>query len=445
MKRNIVLVGTSLVLAGCASHPRMTSRTAYTPPIYNGNDLATPPAAVGGPGVSETGTASSLAPENAQTVNQVLIPLHREELVVGKRDVPNGGVLVRTVVRTEQVSEPVELRREEYTVQRIPANQAPPPGDTTPSNAFQQQEFFIPLTREEPVVSKRTLITETVRVGKRVETEHQTVHGQVRSEDVQVVNTTQGAAPGATAPIAAAPAAGETAAPATPALEPTPANGDAIQLAREELVVGKRPVESGGAIVRKIVRTQDVNEPVELRREEINIERTPANQTVSAADFQPREIRVDLKREEPVLSTRDYVAEVVRVDKQMHTDRQNVTGTVRQETVDIVQNPPMAAQDRAIGGTGQPVQAGSATATSETPPQPAPPPAPVPAQAPAPAPDRATPPAAVAAPQPPPPPAPLPERAAPGGNLPGAPNAVTPEAAPAPAPAPTPAPPPAGP
>ena len=59
-----------------------------------------------------------------ETVPEADIALHKEELVVGKREVSNGGVLIRTVVQTENVSQPVDLRREEYVIERIPASQA---------------------------------------------------------------------------------------------------------------------------------------------------------------------------------------------------------------------------------------------------------------------------------------------------------------------------------
>ena len=42
--------------------------------------------------------------------------------------------------------------------------------------------------------------------------------------------------------------------------------------------VGKREVEYGGVRLRKVVKTEVVNQPVELTREEIVIERVPAGQ-----------------------------------------------------------------------------------------------------------------------------------------------------------------------
>lgn len=112
---------------------------------------------------------------------QQTIPLAEEQLHVGKREVEAGRARLRKVVRTEHVSQPVELRREEVTVERVPAS-----GQEVPSGAFQEQEIEVPLRREEPVVEKEARVTGQVRVDKTVETEQDTVEGEVRREDVQV-------------------------------------------------------------------------------------------------------------------------------------------------------------------------------------------------------------------------------------------------------------------
>ncbi|MEY4941464.1 MAG: hypothetical protein RIQ93_3199, partial [Verrucomicrobiota bacterium] len=49
----------------------------------------------------------------ARTEDEITIPLSQEEVKIGKRDVEMGGVRLRKVVRTETVSRPVELQREE--------------------------------------------------------------------------------------------------------------------------------------------------------------------------------------------------------------------------------------------------------------------------------------------------------------------------------------------
>jgi uncharacterized protein (TIGR02271 family) len=111
------------------------------------------------------------------------VQLREEQVKVGKREVEAGGVRLRKIVRTETVNQPVELKREEIVVERVPGK------ETTgqPSGKdFQQEDIFIPLCREEAVVEKESRVREEVRVSKKAETERQTVSQQVRKEDIEV-------------------------------------------------------------------------------------------------------------------------------------------------------------------------------------------------------------------------------------------------------------------
>src|SRR5207237_285044 len=116
-------------------------------------------------------------------------------------------------------------------------------------------------------------------------------------------------------------------------------SADTLKLAKEEFIVGKRYVDNGGVFLQKVVRTQDASQPVDLQREEFTIDRTSLqNQPIANSDFRQREIRINLTREEAVAGTRNYLAETIRVRKQIQTDKQTVSGTVRKETVEIVKN-----------------------------------------------------------------------------------------------------------
>jgi uncharacterized protein (TIGR02271 family) len=109
-----------------------------------------------------------------------------------------------------------------------------------------------------------------------------------------------------------------------------------IKLSEEELKIGKREVEAGGVRLRKIVLTETVNQPVQLRREEIAIERVPAEQSdASAGDFTGEDIYIPLRREEAVVEKQARVREEVRVRKEARTDEQQVSETVRREDVEI--------------------------------------------------------------------------------------------------------------
>jgi len=121
---------------------------------------------------------ASQRPEQEETRLQ----LTEEELKVGKRHVEYGGVRLRKIVRTETVTQPIELLREEIVIERVPADEPCRPGE----KAFQQEEIYIPLRREEAVVQKEGHVTEEVRARKQTHTERQTISEQVRREEIQV-------------------------------------------------------------------------------------------------------------------------------------------------------------------------------------------------------------------------------------------------------------------
>jgi uncharacterized protein (TIGR02271 family) len=115
--------------------------------------------------------------------DEARIKLKEEELKVGKREVEYGGVRLRKIVRTETVNQPVELKREEIVVERVPVESSE---STRDDSDFSDEEIYIPLRREEAVVEKTARTREEVRLGKRTETENETVSDTVRREDVEI-------------------------------------------------------------------------------------------------------------------------------------------------------------------------------------------------------------------------------------------------------------------
>jgi uncharacterized protein (TIGR02271 family) len=165
---------------------QMTGRYSANPSSLAQAAPAAQQTAQGAPATQQA-TEVINASGGTETDSQADIPLHKEEMVVGKKDVSNGGVLIRTTVQTENVSQPIDLRREEYVIERVPASEAINRGLTDKgATIFHGQEIYIPLTREDPVASKRTVLVEKVHLGKHVETDNQTVSTPVRSEDVEI-------------------------------------------------------------------------------------------------------------------------------------------------------------------------------------------------------------------------------------------------------------------
>ena len=110
------------------------------------------------------------------------IPLSEERVKVGKKTVGAGEVKVRKKVNTERVNVPVELKREEAVIERVPGEQI----EQTGKESFQEQQVEVPLSREEPVVEKETHVTGGVRVRKTEDIDQETIQESVRREDVDI-------------------------------------------------------------------------------------------------------------------------------------------------------------------------------------------------------------------------------------------------------------------
>lgn len=165
--------------------------------IYNyyGLDRSTAPSPTGLPtggtetttegnsGFSDQGTETYGTDTETMTNDGTIdVPVSEEELQVGKRQVDAGTVRLRKVVRTEHQEVPVELRREDVEIERIPASEA----TAVPDTAFQERDIEVPVSQEEAVVGKEARVTGQVRVQKNVDTETQTVGGDVRREEVDI-------------------------------------------------------------------------------------------------------------------------------------------------------------------------------------------------------------------------------------------------------------------
>ena len=112
---------------------------------------------------------------------------------------------------------------------------------------------------------------------------------------------------------------------------------DSASLTRteEELHVGKERVETGGIRLRKWVETEQVNVPVELRKEKVAMERKPLDRKASPAEIGDEEIEVTVSEERPVVGKRAVAKERITVDKDVETEQETVSGEVRKERVEV--------------------------------------------------------------------------------------------------------------
>lgn len=119
---------------------------------------------------------------------------------------------------------------------------------------------------------------------------------------------------------------------------PEPSEETWVRLNAEEVKIGKREVEYGGVRLRKIVRSETVNVPVELQREEIQIDRSPADaapEDLDARTISEDDIFIPLRREEAVVEKTVRPREELRVSKRRETSQENVREEVRREEVEI--------------------------------------------------------------------------------------------------------------
>ena len=116
-----------------------------------------------------------------------------------------------------------------------------------------------------------------------------------------------------------------------------------VPVREERLDVEKRQGEMGSVDIRKDVTTEQVNVPVELRHEEVTVNRVDVpDRPVAVGDagdaFKEGTIRVPVRGEEAVARKEAVVTGEVVVDRDVVTERETVSDTVRKEHVDVDEN-----------------------------------------------------------------------------------------------------------
>ncbi len=114
------------------------------------------------------------------------IPVVKEEVQVGKRQVLRGGVRVYSRVVEQPVQEDISLREEHVRVDRQPVNRNATRADLS---GGQEQVIEVQEFAEEPVVAKQSRVVEEVRVGKDVSERTQTIRDTVRNTEVSIDRT----------------------------------------------------------------------------------------------------------------------------------------------------------------------------------------------------------------------------------------------------------------
>ena len=134
-----------------------------------------------------------------------------------------------------------------------------------------------------------------------------------------------------------------------------------IPLYKEQVNVGAQQVNDGMVTIKKIVKTETVNQPVTLKKETLVIDRQPSSsQEAGSSAFQDQQFTIQLHHEEPFVSTQvvpnGQVVATTKADSQQTT----IQKQVRTEDVaidkgnaqNVIISDSLKDQSQPMGGTG---------------------------------------------------------------------------------------------
>jgi uncharacterized protein (TIGR02271 family) len=141
-----------------------------------------------GSGLPEGGTPTTA--EAGPATGDEAMTRSEEELRVGTARQEAGRVRLRKWVETDEVQQTVPVRREKARLEREPITDENV-DEAMSGPEITESEHEVVLHEEEPVVEKRTVPKERVRVEKDVETDEATVSKEVRKERIEAEGDTK--------------------------------------------------------------------------------------------------------------------------------------------------------------------------------------------------------------------------------------------------------------
>jgi uncharacterized protein (TIGR02271 family) len=144
--------------------------------------------------MSTRGTTAAMTPTTARTTKASTsrvgdesdtIEVKEERLHAEKRPVKKGEVTVRKEVHSETKTLEIPVEREEVVIERTPVRGRTTKG-VVADDIREGEQIRIPVREEQVTVSKDAVVTEEVKVGKRVVQDTERVSGKVRKEEVKI-------------------------------------------------------------------------------------------------------------------------------------------------------------------------------------------------------------------------------------------------------------------
>ena len=137
------------------------------------------------PYTDEGSTTATGAPQGDGRETDEAMTRSEEELRVGTAQRERGRVRLRKYVVTEEVQQTVPVRREEVRIEREPVTDENR-DQALSGSAISEAEHEVVLHEEEPVIEKRTVPKERVRMGTETHEEDRKVSEQVRKEQIEL-------------------------------------------------------------------------------------------------------------------------------------------------------------------------------------------------------------------------------------------------------------------
>jgi len=134
--------------------------------------------------VSDSGLAGSVGQDTSGPTTDEAMTRSEERVNVGTRSEETGRVRLRKYVVTENVTETVPIRKEKAVLEREPVTEENL-GQAMAGPAISEEEHEVTLHEERPVVEKKAVPVERVRLGKEQVTDEQTVTEEVRKERIE--------------------------------------------------------------------------------------------------------------------------------------------------------------------------------------------------------------------------------------------------------------------
>jgi len=129
-------------------------------------------------------TESEVAAYEATSEDEIVIPVHEEELTATVRETEAGAARIQKRVVSEDRVLEVPVTEEQIRVERRVVDRAAGANDV---DAFEEMVIEVPLTEQEVQLQKQTRVAEEVVVSKEAIQHTEQVRGTVRREEVDVV------------------------------------------------------------------------------------------------------------------------------------------------------------------------------------------------------------------------------------------------------------------